>query len=228
MINNTKYILICLCLLFMMLPDRLSAQGDIRDSLMEARFGRNRPARAIIKTSPFAIFYWQIPMTGEYRLNGELMSGKKHSLSAGASYLTRSLFLAIAQSLPANKGAARVGANGYRVQGAYRYYLLNKPFRPEGLYVSLHASFASVKFNFKDYPDDYQLLQHFNLNLLVGGQLIIANRVSLELFLGPGYKNNAYISRCRPGYEPIDTENLFPMLRKHFKFNLGMNIGIVL
>ncbi len=228
MIRPAKYALIFLCILCIWPDTRLLAQGNVRDSLMEARLGRNRPARAIIKTSPFSIFYWQIPMTGEYRLNAEMMSGKKQSLSIGASYLTRSLFLAIAQNLPANSGADKVGANGYRVQGAYRYYLLNKPFRPEGLYLSLHASFASVKFNFKGYPDDYQLLQHFNVNLLIGGQLIIANRVSLELFLGPGFKNNAYISRCRPGYEPIDTENLQPLLRKHFKFSLGMNIGIVL
>jgi hypothetical protein len=202
--------------------------GKVKDSIYKANLGRSRPVKAIIKTSPFAIFYWQIPLTGEYRVLGEFMMGKKQSVTLGGSYLTRSLMFVMGQNMSSNSGNSKVSANGYRVQGSWRYYIFNKMYRPEGLFISAHASFASVKFNFKDYPDDFQRLEHFNLNLLIGGQLIIANRVSLEVFFGPGYKNNTYSSHCRPGYELFDFEDMPQSLSKHFKFSLGMNVGVAL
>jgi hypothetical protein len=181
----------------------------------------------ILKTSILSPFYWQIPFAGEYRAVGELMVGTRHSLNLGASYLTKGLLMMIGQKI-ANAGGSDFTATGYRVQGAYRIYFFNKMFRPEGLYLSVHSSFASLKFYFKDVPDDYQLMQHFNINLLVGGQFLIRNRVSLEVFFGPGYKNNSYIDRARPGYGVIDLQSLPGLLHRNLKFTTGMNIGFAL
>jgi hypothetical protein len=232
---NYKFILCLSRILFLVLwlitvPYGLKAQqqGRVKDSIYRKQLGREQPIKAIFKTSVLSPFYWQIPLTGEYRLVGEFMIAPKQSIQIGASYLTRSIFFTIMQKMTASSGSAKVAMNGYRLQASYKYYFFNKKFRPEGMYLSLHTSFASQKVNFKDYPEDYQLLQHFNLNLLVGGQVIIRNRVSLELFLGPGYKNNSYISHSRKGYEVFIFEELSPTLYSHLKFNLGINIGVVL
>lgn len=200
----------------------------VKDSIYMANIGRGRPIKAIIKTSPFAIFYWQIPLTGEYRLAGEIMTGKKQSFQLGASYLTRSLFFAITQKMQANNGGSMVAGNGYRIQAAYKYYVFNKMYRPEGIFIAFHSSYASIRYNFKDYPNDYQTLQHFNINLLIGGQVIIANRLSLEVFFGPGYKNNLYTDYTRAGYGVFDFDQNNPSLNRHFKFSLGMNMGVAL
>jgi hypothetical protein len=220
-----------LFVLWIVFADNVCAQKDSRtkDSIYRKDLGREQPIRAIFKTSLFSPFYWQIPYCGEYRLAGEFMIAPKQSLTFGASYLTRSIFFVLSTKL-ANRnssGGAKVAMNGYRVQGAYKYYFFNKKYRPEGMYLAIHASFASMKVNYKSYPDEYQLLAHFNLNLLVGGQVIIKNRVSIEMFLGPGYKNNKYLSYCPANYL-IDFSQLPAILHGHLKFNLGINIGIIL
>lgn len=203
-------------------------QRSAKDSILDANLGRFRPIKVLIKTSPFAPFMWQIPLTGEYRLLAEIMVAPKQSIQLGASYLTRSLFFVISQNIGSNASSDKVSGNGYRIQGSYKYYLLNRKYRPEGIFVSLHSSFASMRINFKDYPSDYQTLQHFNINLLIGGQVMIKNRVSLELFFGPGYKNNIYSTHARIGYQVLDFEQLGPNYRKNFKMSAGMNIGVAL
>ena len=199
-----------------------------KDSIYDAQFGRRRPIKALIKTSIFSPFTWQLPFTGEYRLLGEFMTTKNQSVQLGASYLTRSLFLVMLQNAPSNSGGDKISMNGYRVQAAYKFYLVNSKMRPEGIFIALHSSFATQRIHFKDYPDDYQTMTHFNVNLLIGGQFVIANRISMEGFMGPGYKNNSYGSYARPGYEVMNFSELFPTLKWNFKFNLGMNIGIAL
>jgi hypothetical protein len=203
-------------------------EGKTKDSLYRKQMGRERPISTIIKTSIFSPFFWQLPATGEYRLVGEYMFNKNQSVQLGASYLTRSIFFALLQKMAASSGAAKVAMNGYRIQGAYKYYFYNRKFRPEGFYLAIHSSFASVKANFKDYPDDYQLLEHFNISLLIGGQVIIRNRVSIEIFMGPGFKNNSYISRARNGYGVFIFEELGSSYYSHFKLTTGINMGIVL
>ena len=202
--------------------------GGKKDSLVRASFGNRPPVRAILKTSILSPFYWQIPFAGEYRVVGEFMVGKKQSVNLGASYLTKGILMMIGQRIGGNSGVNEFKATGYRIQGAYRVYFFNKMYRPEGLYLSVHSSFASLKFYFKDSPNDYQLLQHFNINLLIGGQFLIRNRVSIDLFFGPGYKNNSYISRARPGYDVINLDELPGILHRNLKFNTGMNIGFAL
>jgi hypothetical protein len=222
-------ILLTTCLVFSSISISAQQFSKAKDSLYRARLGREKPIKAIFKTSPLAIFEWQIPLTGEYRLVGEFMLGKRSSVQLGASYLTRSLFFSLSQKMAQNSGGGdKISGNGYRIQGEYKFYFFNKKYRPEGLFLALHSSFASVKYNFKGYPDDYQLLQHFNINLLIGGQLIIRNRVSIEVFIGPGYKNNHYIDQARTGYGVFSFDDLNPMLKKHFKLSTGLNIGITL
>lgn len=219
----------CLLLfLFFLLCLEANGQRGIakRDSLVNASMGGYPPVRVLLKTSLLSPFYWQIPLTGEYRLVSEMMIGRRQSLSAGASYLTRSLIFAISQR--ANKGSDIVNANGFRIQGSYRYYLVNRNYRPEGLFVSLHSSLARVRFNYKNYNEDYQILQHFNVNVLFGAQFLIADKVSLEFFAGPGYKYNLYQDYARTGYQVFDFDQLTDNYYRHFKMNAGINIGIVL
>lgn len=224
-----RHIRIFLLFLLLMITGNLAQAQNSRsakDSIVNATMGGYRPVRVLLKTSILSPFYWQIPLTGEYRVLSEIMLGRRQSVQLGVSYLTRSLFFAIAQK--ANKSTDKIGANGFRIQGSYKYYLVNRKYRPEGIFVSLHSSLASVHFNYKNSPNDYQTLQHFNVNLLIGGQILIANRVSLELFFGPGYKNNIYTSHARPGYEIFDFDALTDNYFRHFKMSAGMNVGIVL
>ncbi len=223
------YLIFPVLLVLMLFTTEISAQHrTVKDSIMNANMGSTRPVKALIKTSIFAPFMWQLPLTGEYRVLSEIMVGRKQSIQLGASYLTRSVMFAITQNMGANSGNAKVAGNGYRIQGSYKYYLVNRKFRPEGIFVSLHSSFASIRYNFKDFPDDYQTMEHFNINLLLGGQVLIKSRVSIELFFGPGYKNNVYSTHARNGYQVLDFDQLGDNYRRHFKMNAGMNVGIAL
>jgi hypothetical protein len=217
-------------ILMVLLFANLHAQQTkvVRDSIMDARLGGMRPVKVLLKTSIFAPFSWQIPLTGEYRLAGEIMCGRRQSITAGASYLTRSVFFALSQKVGVNAGTTKVQGNGYRIQAAYKYYLVSRKYRPEGIFLALHASLAEIHFNYKGFPDDVQKLRHFNVNLLFGGQFLIKNRVSIELFLGPGYKMNTYTSLARQGYEVMNFATLGENFRSHFKMSAGMNIGIAL
>jgi hypothetical protein len=227
-----KYFPFIITLILLLATDNICAQQQIKsgDSIYHKDLGKGKPIKTIIKTSIFSPFRWQVPYAGEYRVLVECMIAPRQSLSFGASYLTRSLFFVIGTKISnsgSNGGGATVAMNGYRAQGEYKYYFFNKKYRPEGMYLAIHASYASMKVNYKNYPDEYQLLEHFNLNLLVGGQIIIKNKVALELFLGLGYKNNVYISRCPINYL-IDFSQFSKQLRNHFKINLGTNIGLAL
>jgi hypothetical protein len=214
--------------MFISMQVHAQKQRSAKDSIMDASLGGHPPIKVLIKTSPFAPFMWQLPLTGEYRLLGEIMIAPKQSVQLGASYLTRSLFFVISQNMGNSSNNDKVSGNGFRIQGSYKYYLVNRKLRPEGIFVSLHSSFASMRINFKDYPQDYQTMQHFNINLLIGGQVMIRNRVSLELFFGPGFKQNIYTTHARNGYQVLDFDQLSPNYRKNFKMSAGLNIGVAL
>jgi hypothetical protein len=222
--------LILFVLLLMIISHKAHSQQHrtVKDSIMNANLGREKPVKALLKTSILAPFTWQVPLTGEYRVLGEMMIGKRQSAQVGASYLTRSVMFALTQKMGANAGNAKVAGNGYRLQASYKYYLVSQPYRPEGIFVSLHSSLALIRYSFKDFPNDYQTLQHFNINLLIGGQVLIANRLSIELFVGPGYKANSYVTHARPGYEVLDFNQLGASYFKHIKLSAGMNIGVAL
>lgn len=221
------FVLTVITLLFSQVASSQYAERE-RDSIFYQQFGNIRPIKALVKTSILPVFYWQIPYAGEYRLVGEFSTGSRSSFLIGGSYLTRSLMFVLSQKLPVNSGNTPVQMNGYRVQVAYRYYFVSQDFRPEGLFISLHSSFASVATNFKGYTDDKQYLEHFNVNLLLGGQVIAGNKVCIEGFIGPGFKNNSYLDRARNNYGVFAFDQFMPVLYKHFKFTLGMNIGIAL
>jgi len=201
-------------------------QRPLRDSLFKTRVKWQVPMHVVIKTSPLAMIAWQLTLTGEYRLVGELMTGRIHSFQLGASYLVKREFFDYHEmSKPANY---EIAGKGFRIQGAYRIYLHNDDFWPEGFYLSILGSYAYMRFNYEDYPNNFQSLRHFNINALFGQQILIADRVSMELFMGIGYKNNCYVSHSEPEYEVLDFEHIDDDLMTPFKTIVGTNIGVAL
>jgi hypothetical protein len=201
-----------------------------RSKVTKADLRKMKPVNFILKTNILPLIRGPIPNTGEYRLAAEFLVGKKSSITASAAYLGKSLLFMIKEkaSLNLNNGTQKMTINGYRVQGGYKYYLYNKPYTLKGVFVSPNVSYASSKFYYKSYPSDYLKMIKFQANLLIGGQIAIANRYCLEIFFGPGFKINRAFETYNGQTQNLDTQDMGIIYNTNFSIVMGFNFGIAL
>ncbi len=214
----------------MLMPPDVQAQhnNDGRDTLLKKKFEKMHPIGMVIKTNILPIIWGNVPYTAEYRLVGEFMTTRGQSLSIGASYLGKSMLLILSEKSSQNKGQPVLSVNGYRVQAAYKFYFIKKNLRPEGPYLALHSSWSSARIFEKGNTADYYSGSHFNVNILFGAQVIAANKVAIDFFLGPGYKNNKWSEHIPGATKIIDITKFGLIYSGHLKFTLGFNVGITL
>lgn len=189
-----------------------------------------RAVTVILKTNFLPIISGPLPNSGEYRLTGEFLVGKKHSITASAAYIGRSLlYMAMRDSATIN-GGQKMSINGYRVQMGYKYYIYNKPFTLKGIFVSPNFSLANAKYFYKSNPDYYLNISKFQANIYFGGQIAIANRYCLELFFGPGYKTSKWVEtdKHRSVVIPPEDNGMGKLYNSNFSFVIGFNFGIAL
>lgn len=185
----------------------------------------------ILKTNILPIIYGPIPYTGEYRLAGEFLVGKKSSITASAAYLGKGLLYMATENAARsqnNNGGQKITINGFRIQGGYKYYLYNKPYTLKGVFVSPNVSYGSAKYYYKSNPADFLKMTKFQTNLYIGGQVAIANRYCLELFLGPGFKINRAYETDNNSIISIDTQDMGILYNTNFSLVFGFNFGIAL
>ena len=153
----------------------------------------------IIKTNPLTILWGSIPLTAEYRVMVEQTSSKNQSDQIGISYLGKSPVLKLFEDSTEDSNLLIV--RGFRFQASHKFYinklgdLLGLPFSeyaPHGLYISPHLSYSTAKFStkFLNSRDVFIRITHFNVNFLVGYQLI-HDFWALDFFVGLGYKVRA-------------------------------------
>ena len=214
-------------LIIFMLPLLCIGQknGTYADSVASGYVGKV-PRSLVLKTNFLPIFAGQIILTGEYRLLGEMVVGRRQSISLGASYLGKGVLYSLAEK---SSGATKSKISGYRVQGAYKLYLTPWHQRPAGFYIGPHASWSKATVSYPQNPGNYISIRYFNVNLLAGVQFFVHDRISADIFMGPGYKDNFWREYNASSLSrPYVDADMGLMTRMHFKFNLGFNIGIAL
>lgn len=168
------------------------------------------------------------PLTSEYKLMYEMCFAPNQSAVLGVSYLGKHVLFLMASNDTSqlSKEIKNIFIGGYRVQGMYRiYFNPSTKQAPRGFYMGPHASYSYCKVNLKTDPDYYIKMINWNINALLGYQIVIGNAVSLEMFGGLGYKNNT-MSVHNPGKQ---IENYtYGKVLPHTKFSLGFSFGIAL
>ena len=187
---------------------------------------------AIIKFNPIPILWGPLLYTGEYRLLTEFTTSKRQSTQIGFGYLGKSLIYKLMEdSLGGIFGPQKTIIKGFRVQASHRFFPSRKRYSPQGFYISPHISYAYAKLTTPYFQANniYIGESNFNVNLLVGVQFFIARTVSVDFFGGFGYKElkfwQQYQNKPRAYFDPFDGQR--SLYNSNFKFNLGMNFGIV-
>ncbi len=127
----------------------------------------------------------------------------------------------------------KVSILGFRLQGAYRFYLNKKLFSdeknyaPSGFYSGPVVSYSQAKLKFKNpllkgnYIDAYSFFATWNT-----GYQAVFNRFAIDFFSGLGYKKNDAISHQRRGGSvSINNPDPIPYYSNNFKISLGFNFG---
>jgi len=212
------------------------------DSSFIKKASKFNTKKVILKTNPLAILSGDIPIfSSEFRLVGEFVTSPKTSVVLGASYLGMGLLLRAAYDNDTNftsQGLSSwdIGFNGFRIQGGFKYYLKNprisisdpdfKP-APGGFYIYPMASYSTAKYYEKVNKDDYFRFTHWSVTMNIGVQFLMGERITLDPYLGVGYKKNTITDSS--GLTPAD---LVEEMKDSFiyganlKLNLGLNMGI--
>lgn len=198
----------------------------------------------VIKTNPGAVLWGQIPLTAEYRAAVETVTGVNQSAQLDLSYLRKSpIVTALEDSINSTSNYdLRLLIRGFRIQSQYRFYL-NGLFdgmlggesfaitAPNGFYIAPHFSYAQARITTRNAIryDTYTNISHLNFNLLSGFQ-IVWNSISMEAFVGLGWKQNRWVESDQGTKRVLSRDELsdrfFPLYASPVKLSGGFNFGI--
>lgn len=212
------------------------AQNAQKDSLKSLLKTRHSPAAlTVYKTNPFSVLWGPIPFTAEYKIIRETAIAPHSSFLVGISFLGKSLLLSQAEkssagsSLNNSQGQQKLKIRGWRFQLAYRYYL-GKRNAPRGFYCGPQVSYSSATIADKSQSpyNTYLSVTHFNVNALVGYQVIIRDKVAFDFFFGLGYKKNTWIEHYSASRSYIihDFDDITPLYKLPVKITFGINFGL--
>lgn len=192
-----------------------------------------QPITNVVKFNPLPILWGPIPLTAEYRILREIPIGMQQSVQIGVSYLGKNPFVAISEAtsgggLSYNNPVTRITTRGFRLQLSHRFYFSDN-ITPKGAYFGPHVSYSQAYFSDK-YLTNYQIhirATHFNVNMLLGYQIIVWDKFSIDFFTGLGYKKNLWQenSAANGVYQTINMDDI-PLYSLPVKFTLGVNFGI--
>jgi len=203
------------------------------DTSLISKYREKSPVSFIVKTNVFPMIYSKLPLTSEYRLLGEFGVSSKQSICAGASYLGKTIIYNLFFNT-SNPGQP-LYIRGYRLQFAYRYYLIQRNMAPMGMYVSPHLSYFSADYAVVPFSNnnDFDRLSNFNANILLGLQLIVKNKVAFDFFSGWGYNQyyyNQFVYRNNKmnviSRNPSEFADIINLSNIHFIL-IGFNFGFV-
>lgn len=203
------------------IPYSLSGQKSDSLSVKKIVF-KHKPLKINLKTNILSIFKGPFPVTSEYRLTAEIMAGKKHALYFSGAYIGRTIMYGMIQKQNTLNGQTEIFVSGYRIQGGYKYYIKNKDFRPDGLFIGPNISYSNAVYHSGNKAIYRLHAQKFSISALFGFQKIIADIVSIELFGGPGYFHTQW-NEFYNG-KTTDVSSDFPKFA--FQFTLGFNAGV--
>ena len=156
--------------------------------------GQEKEFKYVVKINPLAAAggpFWIaiIPMTGEYKAQFEIATSPKNSFQIGASYIGPGLLLNL-DELSENQDSAISGitTSGFRVTGAYKFFMSSDLLAPEGFYMGPYISYASAKIENNDNSTDKLTATKLSVMGIVGYQMISSGGFALDIFTGMGYR----------------------------------------
>jgi len=115
--------------------------------------------------------------------------------------------------------------SGFGFQAWHKFYL--GKYSPKGLYLAPQVSYAIGRVSEKrlNQYDLYLQWTHASINMLMGAQILIADKAAIDFYWGLGYKQNSLIyHESATNFTYLDDElpgiYTFPV-----KFNAGVHFG---
>jgi len=194
--------------------------------------------RIYLKVNPLSALVGPVPLTSEYGLRFEIVANHRLTYQLGAGYLAKSFVL---QSNLVEDSVKSIWDNfqfpGLRLQGEVRYYFLKMRagknlsdyLSPSGLYLALHASYASATFSAKGFNLPREDWTNFSMSGLLGLQLLYKESFGIDAYFGLGYKRNtAALTDFRSNTSTINIKEVYgnglgDYLISPIKINLGCN-----
>lgn len=177
----------------------------------------------VLKTGVSSWLIGNMGINGEFRLVYERMLANQHSIIVGASYNYKSPIFALLDAM-SDSISIPVNINGYRVQGAYRFYPIKKLKAPNGLYVGPHFSYQSLFLTDK-HSKDYIELSNFFAVAASGYQIVTKKRVSIDFNVGIGYQKTWYKEVLYNGNQPQTIKYPNNLNKIPVKIMTQINIG---
>lgn len=188
-----------------------------------------KKTRATFKTNPFAMLVGPVILTAEYRLSYETVLSENQSLQIGGSLLGKSFYLKMIEENDSAYKAnnIRFVVSGYRFQLTYKYFPGDIDTAPAGWYIAPHFSYSSAKFTTQQLNlyDEYIKAIYVNYNLIIGYQILISEKLALDMFCGLGYRDNGWHEHYNQTNYPLDASE-FMLYNGHLKLILGFNAGV--
>jgi hypothetical protein len=224
-----KRVVICF-FLFSLIRSHLFAGGDTIRLNQERVKKQYYTQPLLLKSNPLATLWGPIPFTGEYRLMAEITTGRTRSAQAGISYLGKSLIYSIVEQATKTPSFYRLKVSGWRVQAAYRFYLISKrKYAPFGFYVSPGVSYSNARIAIgleRYYQQVYFDFRHFCSSVVVGVQVGRNAKITMDIFTGVGYKRNLVFYHINNSKVlPYDTEDFGDYYNWPVKYIFGINFG---
>jgi len=184
----------------------------------------------IVSTNPFIMLWGCVPFSSEFRVMNEIRTGPRTSVNIGGAYLSKGVFLWIAEHMNQSLYGTTYALRGYRAQVMYKFYFSKWALPPEGLYICPYFSLAEAKFSYQQTKilKDYYQIRQLNYNLIMGYQFKFMNRFTSDIFFGFGYKDNTWVEhQTTSNFQPVPNDDLPMIYNSHFKFVLGLNVGFI-
>ncbi len=202
---------------------------------------RHAYAYDLLKINPLALLCGPTMVSSELGLMYETSISQKQSLSIGASWLAKNIFIYLGESSLTLPGVSSnqsvtyttpdLKISGWRVQGHYKFVFPVFGNYPTALHVGPHASFSSILLgdSYNGFDANYYRIVHRNISVLFGFQFKASDRIFFDIYHGMGYKNNYWGFHKTPDQFKME-EDVFFFTGNHLniKFSLGFNIGFLL
>lgn len=183
-------------------PLSVWSQGDT--SLPEPR---QHPDK-IVKSNPLTTIWGTLPFTAQYRLGVERILGREMTTQLDISYLGKSPLLRLVEDSLFQRTGRRYNfrVSGWSIRLWYKWYLTGLmdegrlprnggDYAPWGYYISAYFSHSYAHLRPRSLnnagPIDLRM-RHTNVNLVIGQQYLVLDRVSMDVWLGLGWKQNTW------------------------------------
>lgn len=180
----------------------------------------------VIKISPYAMLWGDIPLSGEYGAGIEYILKDRYSFETKLLYMGKGLLILAMESDTSSQSTSDLKFSGFRIQADLRYYLKQKKMF-SGWFISPHLSFSSLKISDKNsLLSNYISAYHLEYSLL-GGYQLIAGRFSIEATLGICYRKRKWVEVYTTQTNVLTDEDLKDIyfINTPFLPRMGFSIG---